>query len=138
MKRLLTALLILLCGCSKQDEPEPPEPPSPEEVLAKKLLSGVAQPMIDALYSAFGIDQQALADQYNFSSLHQAVANGDVEEVKFQISIGADVTAQDINGRSPLHYSSQSFVPKITSLLLDAGSDINQRDNDGNTLYSSP
>ncbi len=56
--------------------------------------------------------------------------------VKYLIEAGADVSAKDYNGMTPLHYISIVSKPQypIIVLLLINGADINARDKEGMTL----
>ncbi|MHC4538180.1 MAG: CocE/NonD family hydrolase [Planctomycetota bacterium] len=57
--------------------------------------------------------------------LHQAAANGDVEQVRLLISKGADISAQDEKKNTPLCYAVDSGNMEIVKLLVEAGTDIN-------------
>ena len=74
--------------------------------------------------------------------LHQAVIDGNLMLVNTLISNGADVNEKDNNSFSPLHYATQEFSTKkecfeITKILLQAGANIEARDENGNTPLSN-
>lgn len=61
--------------------------------------------------------------------LMQYTEEGRYEEVKELLSQGADVGYQDARGRTPLMSATQQNDLPLAQLLIDAGSDVNQRDN---------
>jgi ankyrin repeat protein/beta-lactamase regulating signal transducer with metallopeptidase domain len=66
------------------------------------------------------------------TSLHDAVALNDVEEVKRLISAGADVNAKNEDGWTPLNrgISAQGErIKQVAELLINAGADVNARGN---------
>jgi hypothetical protein len=61
--------------------------------------------------------------------LHQAAANGDIEQVKLLISKGADVNAKDDEEKTPLHYAAEAGKMEVVQLLVEAGADFNAMGN---------
>ena len=59
------------------------------------------------------------------SSLHQAAADGDIEQVKLLISKGADVNAKDKKENTPLCRAVKSGKMEVLQLLVEAGADVN-------------
>jgi ankyrin repeat protein/virulence-associated protein VapD len=57
--------------------------------------------------------------------LHQAAADGDIEQVRLLISKGADVDAKDEKGNTPLCHAVESGKIEIVQMLVDAGADVN-------------
>lgn len=57
--------------------------------------------------------------------LHQAAAEGDIEQVKLFISKGADVDAKDEKNNTPLCYAVKAGKMEIVRLLVEAGADVN-------------
>ncbi|MCK4294857.1 MAG: ankyrin repeat domain-containing protein, partial [Planctomycetes bacterium] len=66
-------------------------------------------------------------------ALHQAAADGDIEQVKLLISKGADVNAKDMQGRTPLHGAAFRGHKDVVGLLLAKGADVNAQDRNGRT-----
>jgi len=69
-------------------------------------------------------------------SLHQAVASGDIDQIKSLISRGADVNAKDRSSRTPLHYAARWGHKDVVELLLAKDADVNGKDNQGQTPLS--
>jgi len=61
-------------------------------------------------------------------SLHQAAAEGDLEQVKLHISNGADVNAKDQRGRAALHRAAYAGHVEVMRLLIEHGADVNAKD----------
>jgi len=64
-------------------------------------------------------------------NLCEAVWTGDVERVRELIRLGAEVNGCREDGHSPLHLAIEQLYDEIVELLLDAGADIERRDEDG-------
>ena len=60
--------------------------------------------------------------------------------IRILIQAGADVTAKDNDGRTPLlhaaRWSDETTPPEIVTLLIQAGADVNAKDNDDRTPLS--
>ena len=74
-------------------------------------------------------------DQYNYISLHQAITNGDVEEVKTILSSGLDINVRNSLQRTSLHTAIEKQQKEIVQLLLDRGADVDPIDNKGQTPF---
>src|SRR6056297_518406 len=62
------------------------------------------------------------------------VAEGTPKEVKSEIESGADVSARNDNGRTPLMFAARDNEnPEVINVLLESGSDVNARNDDGVT-----
>jgi len=61
-------------------------------------------------------------------SLHQAAADGEIEQVKSLISKGADINAKDKLGKTALHYASEKGYTEVVKLLLAEGADIQAKE----------
>jgi uncharacterized protein len=66
--------------------------------------------------------------------IHTATATGDIESVKQHIAAGKDVNLKDaMGGSSPLITACLYEKKEIAKLLIDAGADLNFKNNDGST-----
>ena len=61
------------------------------------------------------------------SSLLNAVKNEDVAEVKALLAKGADVNANDTDGKTPLHRAAAAGRRDLGELLLAKGADVNAK-----------
>ena len=77
--------------------------------------------------------QPRSGEQKPTMSLHQAVVDGDIDQVKLLISKGADVNMQNRMGWSPLRTGVQNSRRAIVELLIAQGADVNAKDNRGQT-----
>jgi ankyrin repeat protein/beta-lactamase regulating signal transducer with metallopeptidase domain len=78
-------------------------------------------------------DDTSLAIEHerkSVKSLHQAGADGDIEQVKLHISIDTPINAKDRGGRTALHSSASKGYTEIARLLIAKGADVNARDED--------
>ena len=74
-------------------------------------------------------------DEYEISLLHLAIGKeADLKLVEYLVSQGANIHAQEHNGRTPLHAAVQRF-PNIDTVqyLLSQDADVHTRDHDGKT-----
>jgi len=96
--------------------------------VAILLIMAMIIPTTIALTS--GATKEPIAEQKEkpTKSLHQAAAEGDIEQVKSLISKGADVNAKDKRGKTPLHYASEKGHTDVSSLLISQGARINVTD----------
>ncbi len=63
--------------------------------------------------------------QVKVEHLHQAAANGEIEQVKLLISEGVEVNVKNNEGLTPLHYAAREGHKEIVELLLAHGADVN-------------
>ena len=77
--------------------------------------------------------------QFELERLHLAVQDGNTDEVQRLIAANAPLDSFDDVGNTPLHYAVEHERIDIATLLLDAGADVNARDepNIGNTPLAS-
>lgn len=68
------------------------------------------------------------------SPLHEAAAYNTVGVVRLLVSKGLDVTAQDLDGDTPLHFAAEHNLDReVVRLLLDHGADVNAKNQLGET-----
>jgi ankyrin repeat protein len=65
--------------------------------------------------------------------LHQALSNGDTEDMQLLIQSGADVNIQDRSQSTPLHLALSKGDTKAMQLLIQSGADVNARDRSQST-----
>lgn len=66
--------------------------------------------------------------------IHTAVISGDIDAIQQHISAGTDINQKDpFGGSSPLISAALFNQPEIVTLLLDAGANIDFKNNDGST-----
>jgi hypothetical protein len=75
-----------------------------------------------------GPEQEKLTE-----SLHNAIINGDIEQIKSFISKGADVNAKNRQTWTSLHTALWYGNSETVKLLISEGADVNAQDNSGNT-----
>ena len=68
------------------------------------------------------------AEATSYRGLHAAAARGDAAEIMHLIQAGADVNAQDSNGRTPLHVATHRGDPAAVRALLVGKTDPNLLD----------
>ncbi len=64
-------------------------------------------------------------------SLHQAAADGDIEQVKSLIAKGKDINAKDKKEQTPLHLAVRYGHENVAKLLIVQGADVNASMRDG-------
>jgi ankyrin repeat protein len=70
--------------------------------------------------------------QGSASSLHVAVAKGDIDELEQSIAYGADIEMMDNEGKTALHKAAFSEDTVMARSLIAHGADVNAKDNFGN------
>ena len=58
-------------------------------------------------------------------ALHQAIVDGDVKQVQLLIEGGADISAQNRMGWTPLHTAVRNRKQDVVKLLIEKGADVN-------------
>jgi hypothetical protein len=82
------------------------------------------------LFTSFTINDAFAQRQKN---LHQAIIDGDIDQVKSQISAGEDVNTKNKMNWTPLHTAIRYQRKEIIQFLLEKGADVNASDNLGKT-----
>jgi ankyrin repeat protein len=67
------------------------------------------------------------SEEKSSKSLHQAAADGDLEQVKESLSKGAGVNETDQRGLTPLHLAAMEGHKAVVELLLTKGADVNAK-----------
>lgn len=68
------------------------------------------------------------------NNIHAAIINNDLESVKTLIASGSDINEKEpASGSSPLTTAAMMNRREIAKLLVEAGADLNQANNDGST-----
>ena len=70
-------------------------------------------------------------------SLHEAAVDGDLKQVKLNLSQGTNVNAKDRRGRTALHRAAYEGHADVVRLLIDRGADVNARDKSQRTPLHS-
>jgi ankyrin repeat protein len=65
--------------------------------------------------------------------LHAAAYDGKAEIAELLISLGSDVNAQEVNGRTPLHDAANNGHLDVIEVLLRNGADLEAKDKEGMT-----
>lgn len=66
-------------------------------------------------------------------SLHQAVVDGDMNNVQALISNGADINGKNMMSWTPLHAAVRNQQKTVAAFLVDKGADVNAKNNSGQT-----
>jgi hypothetical protein len=109
-----------------------------DELHLRLIFSGghtvkhLAISMSVLLLFAFLALDNAIAQQPS-KSLDQAVVDGDIDQVKSQISAGVDVNSKNRLGWTLLHTAIRNRRTEIIKMLIDKGADVNAKDNRGRT-----
>jgi ankyrin repeat protein len=60
--------------------------------------------------------------------IHDAVKNGNIDEVQWQLDAGVDVNEESSKGLTPLHYAASAGHNDIVELLIERGANVNATD----------
>jgi ankyrin repeat protein len=88
-----------------------------------------------------GCADSHLQGNRNWTPLHSAANYGDLEVVQKLIEYDANISAEDLDGNTPLHFTSDgrdakdhsALLPSVLRLLLEHGADVNARAKNGST-----
>lgn len=101
-----------------------------KQVRSLKLISIASL----ALAVVIGCGQKQTPSDAPSVGLHQAVIGGDLEAVRQHIAAGSDLNQKDpLSGASPLMTAATFGQTEVARALIDAGADLNSRNNDGAT-----
>jgi ankyrin repeat protein len=87
----------------------------------------------DIAKAAAGKDDPNQANKWKETALHLAVFYNSVEAAQAMIAHGANVNATDDQDRNPLQYALNDSKLPMSTMLIDAGSDVNNKGKDGVT-----
>lgn len=82
------------------------------------------------LLASLGIDTTFAQDS---TKLHQAVVEGNIDQVKSLISKGTDINSKNYMGWTPLHTAARHNRKAIAEFLIDKGADLNAKAKNGKT-----
>ena len=80
-----------------------------------------------------GADINAIYHRERQTSFHRAVETANHRAVAALLQLGANTDTQDINGKSPLMSCILRCMPNVFNAVLAETTDVNTRDNQGNT-----
>ncbi|TRM57323.1 ankyrin repeat-containing domain protein, partial [Schizophyllum amplum] len=60
--------------------------------------------------------------------LHRAAEDGHLELARLLVDHGADIEAQEEEGRTPLHLTAEGGHCEVARFLIDKGADVDSRD----------
>jgi len=60
--------------------------------------------------------------------IHDAIMNGNIDEVQLQLDAGVDVNEESSKGLTPLHYAASAGHNDIVELLIERGANVNATD----------
>ncbi|MFV0542851.1 MAG: ankyrin repeat domain-containing protein [Marinicella pacifica] len=111
---------------------------SKEQII--KMKSILALVMFSMILMISGCGQDDVSDHSSKKpkppviDIHTAVISGDINAIKQHISAGTHINQKDpFGGSSPLISAALFNQPEIVTLLLDAGANIDFKNNDGST-----
>ena len=105
----IAAVLVVGCGESQQSTPAPEA--KPVEPVAQAATPEPPTAKAPAI------------------SIHEAAVKGNIEAVKQHLAAGADVSAKNENGWTPLHFEVCEYYghKEIIELLITKGADVNAK-----------
>jgi len=89
----------------------------------KRLLISMS---VLLLLASLGLETTS-AQQTSTTILHQAIVDGDIDQVESLISKGADMNSKNYMGWTPLHTAIQNRQKAIAEFLIDKGADLNAK-----------
>eukprot|EP00954_Amorphochlora_amoebiformis_P023821 1362273-Amorphochlora_amoeboformis.AAC.1 len=119
-----TVLEPFLGGCSLKIKLEPPK----TQVLTSRVLFVGIAPVRRRRYPGTTFMDDLLL---------KSAAEGDIQEVKINIRLGADVHARTPSGQTVLHVSVACDSARLINILLRAKADLEAKDGSGRTPLAS-
>ena len=121
MRRLASALVVLLAGCSAAGAPVPDPAATPITPAASPTATPTAHtPAVTPTRSRRSAAEQARLD----SRLQKAAWANDVDRARRLIAAGADVNAKDETEQSAYLVATSEGYLELLELALDAGGDV--------------
>jgi len=96
-----------------------------------KKSTAVALTLLFTVTSHFTFAQSApsLSEISDYDGLHEAAHLGDVNRIVELLNASADIEAQDLSGRTPLHVAAFASHDDSVEALAKAGADLNALEN---------
>jgi len=105
-------------------------------VIKKSLILRISSfvVLVSALFIFISYENNELETIQPEVKIHESVLTGDIESIRVFIETGPDLNQEDpANGGSPLCTAATFGKTDIALALLEAGADVNFRNNDGST-----
>jgi ankyrin repeat protein len=118
MKRLLLTIIatLVFVGCT----------PS----LHRAVRDGDADKVKKLLDAGADVDvRESSKDRLQYTPLHWAANNGDLEIAKILIFRGANLDAEDPTYSTPLYLAAEQGHPKVVEFLISKGAEVNVKSN---------
>ena len=96
----------------------------------KILFEAIKRDDLDVVELLLKRGAHLLKNDYGEIALHVAAKYGSADAVKRLLDIGADLSARDLFGYTPLHKATMAARSEIVSILLDFDSDVHDSSND--------
>ncbi|XP_063799255.1 ankyrin repeat and protein kinase domain-containing protein 1 isoform X2 [Pseudophryne corroboree] len=103
---------------------------SNQQPTSSTSLSSGTENLINDILENNNEDDISWVDENNFTLLHFAVAQGNLERVNHFLSLNANVNSRTISGYTPLILAVQRKLPDICACLIENGADVNITDED--------
>ena len=138
------AVAMVVAGCSSEPRPAPTATPDIPATVSAAVAQALGTPIATPaeLTVATAVRSPAVAPAAPQSEVRQGycgrLCDGDdwwrtakLSDVQAELDLGADVTAADANGVTPLHIAALYGYVGVSGLLLDSGANPNARDDHG-------
>ncbi len=98
-----------------------------------RMYEPMLQKVMDGTLVYFGVSGWNTDKKSEEANLVEGIKNGQVAIVQAYFARGANLTATDQNGGTPLHWATASGKVDIAKFLLENGANPDAADNDGDT-----